>query len=98
MHAIVGMFSMDRAKRDAQKVGLQEFVIPTVKKLPGFVRGYWSYDQGESRSFSYIIFQTEAQAKALVELLKSDASRRNDAGVQLQSLTIVEIWGEAQGA
>lgn len=97
-YAVIGTFSMDRAKVDAQRVGLREYVIPKVKSLPGFVHGSWAYDPTESRSYSYIVWNTEAAAKAMIEILKADTSRSSEAGVQLQSITVVQVWGEAQGA
>jgi hypothetical protein len=97
-YAVIGTFSMDRAKVDAQRVGLASYVIPKVKDLPGFLHGSWSYDPTESRSYSYIVWKTEADAKAMIEILKADTSRSAEAGVQLQSITVVQVWGEAQGA
>jgi hypothetical protein len=97
MHAIIGIFSMDRARHAEQQVELHERIIPMVRQLPGFVSGTWSYDPETFRHYSHIVLESAEGARELAamveENLRTDGER---AGVAVESLTVVEVLGEAR--
>ena len=95
MHAVIGGFAMDPERLNKQRQELHGMIIPMVKELPGFVTGYWSYQPGDSKSYSYIVFETEAQARRLVEVVRANGAQQHAAGVELGWLEVVEIWGQA---
>ncbi len=96
MHAVIGGFSMDPAKVALQRQELHQLIIPMVKELPGFVNGYWSYQPGDAKSYSYIVFETEAQAQRLLEVVRANVAQQDAAGVAIGWLEVVEIWGQAR--
>lgn len=95
MHAVLGTFQMDMSKAAAQQRELEERIVPMVRHQPGFVAGYWSVEPS-GRSHSYIVWETEAQARALVEMVEGNVARQTDHGVALQSLSVFEVIASAQ--
>jgi hypothetical protein len=97
MHAIVGIFKMDRTKAAEQRVELHERIIPMVKQLPGLVAAYWSYDPETFRHYSHIVFETAEAARQLAAMVTSQAraAEASAAGVAIESLDVVEVIGEA---
>jgi hypothetical protein len=96
MHAVIGIFKMDPAFYDQQLQALNTMIIPMVKSQPGFRHGYWSYDRPGAKSYSYILVESEEAARKFAGMVKENNSRPNPFGVALESLTIVELIGEAR--
>jgi hypothetical protein len=100
MHAIIGVFKMDRSKTAEQRVELHERIIPMVKQLQGFVSGYWSYDPATNQHFAHVVFDSAEGAEKLAAFVGSEPRRLQgkQAGVENESLTVVEVIGDARGA
>ena len=96
MYAMVGVFKMDTRHFDRQKQELDERIVPMVRHQPGFVSAIWSYDREAGRSFSVVAFDTENAARQLATLVKERTTIQNDAGVQLESITVAEVIAEAR--
>lgn len=95
MHALVGVFDMDRALFAQQQQFLKERIVPSVRQTPGFVAGYWSYDHATAKSYSYIVMEDETAAKRLVEMVRSNTAQSSN-GVKVESLATVEVLAEAR--
>jgi hypothetical protein len=95
MHAMIGIFKMDPAFFPQQKQALHDRIVPLVKGRPGFLRGTWSYDRASARSYSYIVLDSEESARQLAAFVKEGNQGPNPFGVQLESLTVVEVLAEA---
>jgi hypothetical protein len=50
MHAVVGIWTMDEARRDEQTHLLHNEIVPLVKTQPGFVSGHWMDDPRPARA------------------------------------------------
>jgi hypothetical protein len=99
MHAIVGIFSMDRSKHAEQRVELHERIIPMVRQLPGFVSGTWSYDPVTWTHYSHIVLDSAEAAAQLAAMVQQRLQEQGqDAGVKLESMNVVEVLGEARRA
>src|SRR5678815_2467019 len=96
MHALVGVFDMDRALFAQQQQFLKERIVPSVRQTPGFVAGYWSYDHTTAKSHSYIVLEDEAAAKRLVEMVRANTAPQSTNGVKIESLATVEVLAEAR--
>jgi hypothetical protein len=97
MHAVIGRFAMDTRHKDEQRKELTERIIPMVRTLPGFISGYWSYDEANGESFSYIVLENEAQAHALIEKVQANvADRGGERGVSVKHIAVAEVWGQAR--
>jgi hypothetical protein len=49
---------------------LKSSIIPRVSQSEGFVAGYW-YGDGQTKGASTIVFQSEENAQAFVEMLRA---------------------------
>lgn len=95
MHSMVGIFRMDPSLRARQRSELNERIVPLVKHQPGFVSATWSYDTAQHRSFAVLIFDSERAARGMAEYVKQQMAQGNDAGVELDSLTVAEVEASA---
>jgi hypothetical protein len=95
MHSMVGIFRMDPSLRARQRSELNERIVPLVKHQPGFVSATWSYDTAQNRSFAVLIFDSERAARGMAEYVKQQMTQGNDAGVELDSLTVAEVEASA---
>jgi len=66
-------------------------IFPRVQAMPGFQAGHWAYDAGPSRTHSFIVFDTEAQAQGLVDLVREENAQPNPFGVRIFSATVAEV-------
>jgi hypothetical protein len=96
-HALIAIFNHPRETWEQQKPFLHQAIIPMVKKQPGFVAGHWSYDAVTSKSYSIVTWSTEADARAMLTLIRDNPKPPGapDLGVRLESAVIAEIMGEA---
>lgn len=90
-HAVILVH--DHPQRDTfpqQQAFFHERILPQVTALPGFTSGNWAYDSRLSRSHSYVLFDSAANAQRLIDQVQADASRPNPFGVTLLSATLAE--------
>lgn len=62
MHAVVGIWAMNEARRDEQDRLLNEETVPLVRSQPGFVPGYWMHDPETGKSHTAIVFDSHSSA------------------------------------
>src|SRR4051812_14428428 len=96
MHAMIGIFKMDTQFFERQRQELSERIVPFVTHQPGFVSATWTYDRVLGKSYSLVVFDTEDAARKLADFVRADASRPNDAGVQMESIVVSEVLAEAR--
>lgn len=94
-HALFAIYNHPRETWTQQKGFLEGRIIPMVKSQPGFLSGTWTYDAKESRSHGCVRFASEAQARALESFMRDEATRPNPMGVNMVSIVVTEIVGEA---
>lgn len=73
-----------------QRAFFQERILPTVTAMPGFVSGNWAYDAGPSRTHSYVLFDSSANAHKLLEQVKADTAKPGPFGITLVSAAVAE--------
>lgn len=95
MHAVVGIWTMDLARRDEQNRLLTEEIVPLVQSQPGFVSGYWMHDPETGKSHTAIIFDTRASANGFKAFVESRTQQAAQAGVTSDILTTVEVVADA---
>lgn len=69
-----------------------------VKQQQGFVSGHWSEDPSAHRSYAWLVWQTEEAAARFVGLVREHNARPNLFGVELESISAVEILAHEQAA
>ena len=89
MHAVfrVVEFTSETSEEQALR-GLNDQVIPAIKKAPGFVKGTWFGDS--TGGHGLVLFETEEQANAEVR-----QKRPGPPGVRILSSEVYRVQGEA---
>jgi heme-degrading monooxygenase HmoA len=96
MYGVVAVFTLDRAWDEEHRRTVEEQLIPTTRQVPGFVSGYWMSDPAQPRSHVLTIWETEEMARAFIEFVQGRrAQAEQEAGVSYDSMTLVEVIGEA---
>lgn len=88
MHAVIVDVRIEDP--ESSQAGLQNEVVPSVSKAPGFKAGYWVH-VGEGRGHSVVIFESEEAAKAAAERV----SPPSDAGVTIENVQVGEVVASA---
>ena len=89
MYAVVGQVKVDTAREaDARKL-LEEFTVPTVKGLAGFNNGYWARALDGDVGHSFLLFDSEANARAAAERMAQGPPARS--AVTFTSATVCEV-------
>ena len=92
-HAIVVRVTFKPGAGDVADKVLQDEVIPGAKKAPGLVAGYWMHGEGGAVGISVELFDSLANAQA--ELGRRQTTAPTDAPVQIESVDVVEVVGQA---
>ncbi|MEJ7841466.1 MAG: hypothetical protein WKF95_06810 [Rubrobacter sp.] len=95
MYAVVAIFNLERAWDEEQQRTVEEQLIPTTRQVPGFVSGYWMSDPAEQRTHVLTIWDTEEQARTFIGFVQGRRPDAEKAGVSYESMTAVEVIGEA---
>jgi hypothetical protein len=93
MHATIIISSMDPTKKAQLIEQLGVDIIPMVREMPGYVTGFWSWDNTTHVAYALVTFEREDQARALEAFAKS-----NDLpGVRLERVVTAELVAAASG-
>ena len=92
MHALVMTVSIAPGHFESAHENLQSQVIPRVKQMPGFVRGYWTINAGHERGTSLVVFDTEQNAQTAVTGTRNGPM---PPGVTIVNAEVAEVTGEA---
>jgi heme-degrading monooxygenase HmoA len=91
MHAVVVKVTINDAET-AAKI-LREEVVPRVSAAPGFVAGYWARSEDGTNGLAMVVWDSEESARAAVEVLRNQASQRDD--VTLNDVEVREVVAHA---
>jgi hypothetical protein len=64
-HATVATFRVDMSREEEQRRALREFIIPGVRRHPGFLRGYWMLDRDAAESVVVLTYSSRDSAEQL---------------------------------
>ena len=95
MYAVVGTWRMEVGRWEEQVKGLHENVVPLTRQLPGFVSGTWVGDATTGKTTSMIVLEDEEAARNFKAFVEGNPTSREQAGVTMETLTIVECIAEA---
>ncbi len=98
MYAAVGVWNMEAENWEEQQRGLHEDVIPMVKKIPGFVSGYWMADETARKTYTTSVFEDEAAAQRFASFVLGEMrqGKQAEAGIKNESITVVKVLAEAR--
>lgn len=66
-----------------------------MKAAAGFVSGHWSLDRAAGESIAFIVLESEAAARALVESGRGNAAAQEAVGLRLRSIRVMEVQASA---
>ena len=95
MYAVVTSANIGAAETDRMRI-LREEIVPRVQQAPGFVRGYWVFDEQTSKGHSMVFFETEEQARAQLALLKERMPDGPAPGIAWELRTCGEVVAQAE--
>ena len=90
MHAVIGVWELDPAARDAQDEQL-DHIVEGVSRLPYLVQGYWGDAEDSGRSHTVIVFDDRDAALAFAESVRGNVEQQARYGVRNISLDVVEV-------
>jgi hypothetical protein len=95
MHALVGTVSMPKEHFAAQQAYLHDELVPKLRDQPGFVAGYWMYDEGAELGRVTLVFSTEAHARRFWRGTADAFRRREELGLSYVDLHLVTVLAHA---
>ena len=94
-HATLATFRMDLSRETDQRMGLEQMIVPGVKRHPGFVAGTWTLDRADSTSFVMLTYDSLDAAEAMVASIVANADGQRAVGIDLVSVKVLEISATA---
>ncbi len=94
MYAVVGTWTLAEGRWEEQVQGLREQVAPLARQRPGFVAAYWLGDRTTGKASSTVILEDEEAARSFLAFVEGNPANREQAGVTMKSLAIVEVTAE----
>ena len=94
-HATLANFRIDLSREAEQRQVLDDVIIPSVMKAPGFVTGYWTLDRDAGEGTVLLTFESAADARNVAAGVEANAPNQAGAGLELVSIRIVEVVASA---
>ena len=94
-HATLATFRMDLSREAEQRAGLEQMIVPGVRRHPGFVAGTWTLDRAQRTSFVMLTYDSVDAAESMKENILANAEVQRAVGVDLLSVRVLEISATA---
>jgi hypothetical protein len=94
-HATLATFRLDLTREAEQRVGLDQLIVPSVRRHPGFVAGTWTLDRDAAQSFVMLTYATRGAADSMRENIVSNAENQRAVGIELVDVRVLEISASA---
>jgi hypothetical protein len=91
MYAVIGIWTLDEARRDEQLRALQDEVVPEATRTPDFVNGYWMRDPETGKAHSIVVFTTSAAARTYQAVISSRSQAAARLGITADVLRTVDV-------
>jgi hypothetical protein len=93
--AVLATFRVDLSREDEQRKMIDEVILPSVRKAPGFVTGYWTLDRDAGEGVVLVTLESAVDAAGLADAIRANAPNQARVGVDLASIRIVEVVASA---
>ena len=94
-HATVATFALDLSREEESARALREFIIPGVRRHPGFVSGTWLLDREAQQSTAMVLFTSREAAETFRADVEGNQQGRADHGITLVAIRILEVTATA---
>jgi hypothetical protein len=90
-HATLATFRVDPARETDQRSGLEEFIVPGVRRHPGLVSGTWTLDRESATSLVMLTYDSVESARAMRDNIVGNAAAQRSVGLDLVAVRILEV-------
>jgi hypothetical protein len=90
-HATIATFRIDLEREAEQTEALHQMIVPGVRQHPGVVDGTWTLDREAGETVVLITYDSVEAAEAMAANVRGNAENQRAAGLELRSVTIVEV-------
>ena len=90
-YATIATFGRDLTREAVSRQGLNEFIVPGVRRHGGVVSGHWMMDREAQESVAVVTFTSRDAAEAFRRDVTSNAENQAAAGVELRQIRLVEV-------
>jgi hypothetical protein len=90
MHGVLVNVTINNPEQAVTR--LRDEIVPRVSSAPGFVAGYWLRSDDGSRGTSVIVFESEENANAAVEMIRQQVDSDD---VTLENVEAREVVASA---
>jgi hypothetical protein len=94
-HATLATFRMDLAREAEQRAGLEQMIVPGVRKHPGFVAGTWALDRDTAETFVMLSYASRESAEAMKTSILGNAENQRSVGIELVAVRVLEVSATA---
>ncbi len=94
-HATLATFRMDLSREAEQRAGLEEMIVPGVRRHPVFVAGTWTLDRAQGTSFIMLTYDSVDAAESMKENILANAEVQRAVGIALVSVRVLELSATA---
>jgi quinol monooxygenase YgiN len=96
MHAVVGIWRRAGGQDEARMRVLRERIVPSVRRNPGFVAGYWTHDHATGKDHTFVVFETREDAETFKAVVERNSRDQAEHGMRKELLAIAEVTAEAR--
>ena len=94
-YATLATFDMDLGREDEQRVGLEQVIVPGVRRHPGFISGTWTLDRSSSHSYVMLTYESLESAEAMKANIGANAEGQAAVGITLVEVRVLEVTAVA---
>jgi hypothetical protein len=95
MYAVITAVSIGEGTTGSME-RLREEIVPRVKQAPGFVAGYWAFDEAAMKGYSMVFFESEEQARTQLATVNQNMPEGPDVGITWELRTCGEVIAQAE--
>ena len=88
---------MDPALEEEQRAGLEQVIVPGVRRHPGFISGTWTLDRGTGHSYVMLTYKSLESAEAMKANIVANAEGQERVGFTLIDVRVLEVTAVAVG-
>lgn len=91
MYAVVSLWQLLEAHDDGTLPQLEHPIGPLVRRCPGYLQSYWTYEHANGKSVGFTLLDTAEHAQDLKHALKRHMEARDYSGIHLEMIRVQEI-------
>lgn len=91
MYALVSLWQLIQAHDDALLPQLEHPIGPLVRRSPGVVESYWTYEHANGKSVGFTLLDSAEHAHDLRNALESQMEAQDHLSIHLEMTRVQEV-------